>query len=408
MSEKRTGHALIIGGSISGLFAALLLRRTGWEVDIFERSEAELAGRGAGIVTHSELRDAVRAAGLDPDDDLGLNVETRRMFDRRGKLIAERSYPQIVTSWDRMFRVLKMALPDMNYHLNKELIRCEERAEQITAHFADGSNAKGDILIGADGIRSSVRAQFLSDAKPAYAGYVAWRGLVPEHEISARTHEELFSYFSFCLPEGEQMLGYPVAGPNNELRPGDRRYNFVWYRPADEDRLQQLLTDNNGYIHQNSIPPPLVRSENIEMLRRAAAKKLAPQFQEMVGLTPRPFLQPIYDLESPNMAFGRAAILGDAAFVARPHVGAGVAKAAADAMALAASLQSKGDDFKSGLRVFESQRVGIGHRIIERARHLGAYIQAKLHSEEERGFAARYRSPEAVMRETASMDFLKN
>lgn len=408
MNEKRTGRAIVVGGSISGLFTALLLRRTGWEVDVFERSDSELAGRGAGIVTHAALREAVRAAGPDPDDALGLNVELRRMFDRAGKLTAEQPYPQIVTSWDRMFRVLKEEFPDSNYHLDKEMTRCEERGSQITAHFSDGSSAEGDVLIGADGIRSSVRAQYLPDVKPDYAGYVAWRGLVPESEISPRTHEDLFKYFSFCLPEGEQMLGYPVAGPNNELSNGSRRYNFVWYRPANDSQLQQLLTDSSGHTHQGSIPPPLVRSENIEILRTASEKYLAPQFQEMVALTPRPFLQPIYDLNSPTMAFGRAAILGDAAFVARPHVGAGVAKAAADALALAQAIQSNGDDVVSALRIFESQRLSIGQRIIERARHLGAYIQAQLHTEEERQSAARYRSPDAVMRETASMDFLKN
>jgi 2-polyprenyl-6-methoxyphenol hydroxylase-like FAD-dependent oxidoreductase len=404
----KRGRALIIGGSISSLFAGLLLRRAGWQAEIFERSGAELAGRGAGIVTHAELRDALHLAGINPDNDLGVDVEIRRIFDREGKLIAEQPFPQIVTSWDRMFRLLHDAFPAANYHLGKEFVRCEERGERITAHFADASSAEGDLLIGADGIRSTVRAQYLPEAKPLYAGYVAWRGLVPEREISARTHADLFEYFSFCLPEGEQMLGYPVAGPHNELKPGERRYNFVWYRPADEEqKLHRLLTDGSGHTHQGSIPPPLVRAENIRTLRNASVRVLAPQFQEMVALTPQPFLQPIYDLESPKIAFDRAAILGDAAFVARPHVGAGVAKAAADAIALVAALEAN-TEVDAGLQAFESARIGIGKRIIERARHLGAYMQAQFRTEDERRFAERYRTPEAVMRETATMDFLRS
>jgi 2-polyprenyl-6-methoxyphenol hydroxylase-like FAD-dependent oxidoreductase len=407
MMTKR-GRALIIGGSISGLFAGSLLRRAGWQAEIFERSGTELAGRGAGIVTHVELREALRAVGVDPDDNLGVMVEVRRIFDRDGRLIAERPFPQIVTSWDRMFRVLRNVFPPANYHLGKEFARSEVRADVVTAHFADGTSAEGDILIGADGIRSTVRAQYLPAAKPLYAGYVAWRGLVPEREISPRTHADLFEYFSFCLPEGEQMLGYPVAGPENELARGGRRYNFVWYRPADEEhKLHQLLTDGSGHTHQGSIPPPLVRAENIRTLRNAAARALAPQFQEMVALTPQPFLQPIYDLESPKIAFDRTAILGDAAFVARPHVGAGIAKAAADAIALSAALKEKADA-EAALQAFERARLDIGKRIIERARHLGAYMQAQLRTEDERRFAARYRTPAAVMAETATMDFLRS
>ena len=399
-------RALIIGGSIGGLFAGLVLRRAGWEAEIFERSGTELAGRGAGIVTHAELHEALRAAGVDPDDNLGVAVEVRRIFDREGRLAAERRLPQIVTSWDRMFRLLRSVFPAADYRLGKEFLRCEPRSGGIVAHFSDGTRAEGDILIGADGIRSTVRAQLLPAAKPLYAGYVAWRGLVPERDISSRTHADLFEYFSFCLPAGEQMLGYPVAGPDNEIERGRRRYNFVWYRPADEEELHRLLTDASGHTHVGSIPPPLVRAENIRALRAASARMIAPQFQEMVALTPQPFLQPIYDLESPKMAFGRAAIVGDAAFVARPHVGAGVAKAAADVIALVKALEANADP-EAALRTFEVARVGIGKRIIERARHLGAYMQAQLRTEDEGRFAERYRTPEAIMAETATMDFLR-
>src|SRR5204862_1850729 len=193
------------------------------------------------------------------------------------------------------------------------------------------------------------------------------RSMIPEKAIPPAIHREVFEYMVFCLPPGEQFLGYPVAGPDNDLRPGHRRYNVVWYRPADErGELKRLLTDESGTTHAISIPPPLIARDAIAQMRAAAERLLAPQFRAVARMIDEPILQPIYDLETPRMAFGRVAIVGDAAFVARPHVAAGVAKAADDAAALVAALAR--EEVAPALRRFEAARVPVGHRIIERAR----------------------------------------
>jgi len=209
---------------------------------------------------------------------------------------------------------------------------------------------------------------------------------------------------SFCLPPGEQFLAYPVAGPDNDLRPGHRRCNVIWYRPAEErTELRRLLTDESGVTHSISIPPPLIRRDAIAAMRAAAERLLAPQFRVLARMMDEPVLQPIYDLESPRMAFGRVAIIGDAAFVARPHVGAGVSKAADDALALAEALAA--DDVQPALKRFEAGRLPVGRRVIERARHLGAYLQAT-RTAEEHAHAGRYSTAQAVIAETALVDFL--
>ena len=118
----------------------------------------------------------------------------------------------------------------------------------------------------------------------------------------------------------------------------------------------------------------------------------------------QPLLQPIFDLESKRIAFDRIAIIGDAAFVARPHVGGGVAKAAGDADALVIALREN-SDVSAALLQFESARLPVGRQMIQRARHLGAYLQAKRTSEEA-ALSARHSIPEAVLAETATLDFL--
>src|SRR5262245_44534493 len=260
MTTCRTSRrALVIGGSMSGLFSALFLKRRGWEVALYERSPAPLTGRGAGIMTHPELHRAAAAVGLDTSRDFGVAVEGRVMLDAAGEVIAHRQHPQIATSWNRLFEMLGAALGEAPYHLGKDAVRVSQDQAVVVAHFADGTCSEGDVLVGTDGLRSVVRAQFQPDIRPLYAGYVAWRALLDEGAAVPALTQELFDALSFRLPPGEQFLGYPVAGPGNDLRPGHRNWNVVWYRPADEaTELPRLLTDASGHRHEISIPPPLI------------------------------------------------------------------------------------------------------------------------------------------------------
>jgi 2-polyprenyl-6-methoxyphenol hydroxylase-like FAD-dependent oxidoreductase len=401
MTAKR--RALVIGGSMSGLLAGIMLHRRGWDVEIFERVEKELAGRGAGIVAQAELITRMKAIGLETRD-LGVAMTTRKILDQAGHVTVTLECPQVLTAWERVYRVLRDAFPVERYHRGQSLKAFEQREGGVFAHFGNGGSQRADVLIGADGLRSTVRAQCVPNVTPLYAGYVAWRALLPESAIPTDIHRELYMAMTFCLPPGEQCLGYPVAGPDNELREGQRRYNVVWYRPADEaGELPQLLTDGNGVTHSVSIPPPLIRPGPIAAMRAAAERLLAPQFRKIVRLIDEPILQPIYDLETPQLAFGRVAIIGDAACVARPHVAAGVSKAADDAAALADALEA--EDVEAGLRRFQAQRLPDNKKIIERARHLGAYLQAT-QTAEERARSARHSIPQAVLAETAVLDFL--
>ena len=327
---------------MSGLLSALMLRRAGWTVDIYERVESELSGRGAGIVAQYELIERLRALGLETSA-LGVAITTRKIIDRQGRVTEEIHCPQVLTAWERVYRLLRDAFPPEHYHRGRGLAAFEQGADSVLARFSDGETIEADLLVGADGTRSTVRQQALPEAVPLYAGYCAWRALIAEDAIPPDVHRDLFEYMVFTLPPGEQLLGYPVAGPDNDLRPGHRRYNVVWYRPADErDKLPWLLTDERGVTHAISIPPPLIRREAIAEMRAAAERLAGPQFRQIVRLMEEPILQPIYDLESPHMAFGRVAILGDAAFVARPHVAAGVSKAADDAAAPGAGAAGRG------------------------------------------------------------------
>jgi 2-polyprenyl-6-methoxyphenol hydroxylase-like FAD-dependent oxidoreductase len=222
--------------------------------------------------------------------------------------------------------------------------------------------------------------------------------------LSSRTLETLFANFGFGLPDHEQMLGYPVAGPGNDTRVGKRCYNFVWYRPALGGALKQLMTDADGIEYSNEygggIPPQKVSWHALAAVRDAAARLLAPQFAEILQKTALPFLQPIFDLCSTKMAFDRVAIIGDAAFVARPHVGMGVTKAAEDAAALTDSIVAYGLN-PQALKAFEVTRLPAATAVVERGRQLGAYMESQSFSAKQFNTADVARSAQKVMSETA-------
>jgi 2-polyprenyl-6-methoxyphenol hydroxylase-like FAD-dependent oxidoreductase len=394
-------RAITIGGSMAGLFAANLLHRGGWEVAVYERAGEALAERGAGIVTYPQLLRMLDRAGADLRGAIGVPVAARIVVDAAGQVVAEQAMPQLMTSWSRLRRLLFEALPHGAYRAGKRLVGVEQDGDRVVAGFSDGERASADLLIGADGLRSTVRGLLLPSVRPAYAGYVAWRGLVDEAALSPTAHRALFEKFAFCLPDGEQVLGYPVAGPGDAIAPGKRRYNIVWYRPAEGAALQRLLTDAAGHYHEDGIPPHLVDRASVAELRAAARRLLAPSFAEIVEAIDQPILQPIYDLKSPRLVFGRVVLVGDAAFVARPHCGMGVTKAGGDAIALAAALADPAQPFGDGLGVFEAERRRFGDAIVARGRDLGAPMQGQSADDAARAMAERYRDPDAVLADTA-------
>ncbi len=369
-------RAIVIGGSAGGLLAAATLRQGGWQADVYERSPVELVGRGAGIATHPELEQALDESGVG-SAELGLPVTYRVAFDRAGRVLARRHHPQIVTSWDRLHQIARQATPDDCYHLGHELATITQTDDGVTAVFANGRTATGEVLVAADGFRSAVRGIYRPDVQPEYAGYVIWRGLVEEGDLPPALHRRVFDHFTFHFPPCNENIGYPIPGRNNDLRPGHRRYNWVWYTCATPAQLADILTDASGKRHEFGIPPALLRPEIIAAMRAAAKQAVTQPLLDALDHIPRPFVTPIYDFCSPEFAFGRVALVGDAAVMARPHVGYGTTKAAGDAVALGRTLNAAladGGDVPAALRAYEAERQPVGRSTYLRSRQLGSWM----------------------------------
>jgi 2-polyprenyl-6-methoxyphenol hydroxylase-like FAD-dependent oxidoreductase len=403
-SASRRRRAIIIGGSMSGLFSAAFLRRIGWDVDVFERSPVELVGRGAGITTHPELLEALEQCGAGTRD-LGIEVSRRITIDREGQVIGERRLPQILTSWDRLQRLLRETIDPAHYHLDHNFERVEQDEQGVRVHFTQGVVERADLLVGGDGIRSSVRAQVAPEVQPIYSGYYIWRGAPNEADLTAETLRTIFPYFVFFLPERQQVIGYPISGFNNDLRPGHRRYNFIWYRVGNAQTLREMCIDETGHQHEHSVPPPLIRRELIARMRGEAEQIMPAVFVDCLRNIAQPFFTPIYDFSSPRIVFGRVALVGDAGATSRPHMGFGVAKAGGDAQALAEAL-AKDHDIDRALAAYDRLRQPIGERIMLHGRKLGTHLGVDLETEEDRRMWQLLQGYEAMMDWIAVPNFL--
>ena len=406
MTEKSQAHrAIVIGGSIAGLFVGAFLRRIGWRVDIYERSSIELIGRGVGIfATHLELLEALDKCGAGTVD-IGVIVYKRVTFDRDGRVIAEKSQLQIVTSWDRLRQSLLKAIDRQHYHFGHAFERVEQDGSGVDVYFANGRRERADLLVGCDGFRSSVRGQFAPQVQPIYSGYYIWRGAPNEADLSSQTRQTMFPYYSFCLGDQLQALGYPISGADDELRAGHRRYNFGWYRVADAAKLKQMCTDDQGREYEFGVPPPLVRKDLIAQMRNEAEALLPPQYIDCVHHIDQPFFTPVYDFCSPSLVFGRAALLGDAASTPRPHIGFGVSKAGAEAQALAEALANY-DDIDRALAAYNAARQPLSERIVSHSRMLGTQLGVGIETDEDRRMAKLLQTPKGIMDWIAMPNFL--
>ena len=362
----------VVGGSVGGLTTALVLRDLGCEVDVFERSTAELEARGAGIALHPiTVRYFEEYRPLDLAKVV-LGLPWLRFLDRDGATIYEERIGYRFSSWNTIYRNLMAAFGRERYHLGDEMVGLDQDGDRATVHLADGGTASADLVVCADGISSRAREILQPHVRPRYAGYVAWRGTVPESELAPATAARLGDAITYHLTDDGHILVYAIPGRSGELEPGRRLQNFVWYHnyAAGED-LDDLLTDRTGVRRESSVPPGLMREEYVAWAKGYAADRFPPEVAEVVARTADPFVQVIFDAAVDRMAFGRICLMGDAAISVRPHAAAGTAKASADAWALRDALRESEGDVISALATWEPQQLELGHALLARARWIG-------------------------------------
>lgn len=325
-------RAVIVGGGIGGLAAAVALRRVGIEAQVHERAP-ELAEVGAGLSLWSNAVHALRRLGV-AERVLASASPLRETvtFDREGRVLsqlsldpiaAEAGEPTVCAHRAELQRALAAELDPDALKTNRACVGVEERLDRATAVFADGSRVDGDIVIGADGIRSAVRASLVGPSEPRHSGYAAWRGIARiEHPALAGGKT------AFLMGRGAQA-GLAPCGPG-------RTY---WF-----------LTRNGP---RGQTPPPDLRAAALEVVRGWPAA-----YREVVEATEPAALLWNDIVDRPparTWGRGRVTLLGDAIHPTTPNLGQGACMALEDAVVLAASLRNE-RDLERALRGYEDAR----------------------------------------------------
>jgi 2-polyprenyl-6-methoxyphenol hydroxylase-like FAD-dependent oxidoreductase len=348
-------RAVVVGGGIGGLSAALALQNVCdcRDVLVLERSR-ELRALGAGIALWPNAINVLRRLGVGEAVEAAGAVATQsRLYtwdgkplsvDVSGEFAARFGAPLMLLHRADLHDALVGALPTGALRLGAECTSVEQNSGGADVRLADGDVDRADVVIGADGIRSTVRARLFGDSPPRYSGLVAWRGVVscdPEF-VSAL---EVGEYWGVGSLFGIARIG------------GDRVY---WYAAA---RAPEPTAGNR--VDKSDLPR-----------RFGAWHHPIPALIE--GTTPEVILRtPLYDRPAlPRWNEGRVALLGDAAHPMLPNLGQGAAQAIEDAAVLAQELAA-GDDVPSALERYAGRRRERADLVVKRSRQMArlAHLQ---------------------------------
>ena len=373
--QQRFPHVVIVGGSLGGLSAGLFLRAVGCRVTLFERSPAPLIGLGAGIVLNPATIRYFTQQGTPALDTISVASQWVHYLDAQGAPVAVLREPYRFSAYNALYGALLDAFGREDYHLGATMTGFTQDATGVVVHLQDGRQAPCDLLVCADGIRSTARRHLLPTVELQYAGYVAWRGIVSASALPPATVAALADVISYHIMPHSHFLTYPIPG-KAEATDGLPWLNWLWYRnvPAGA-ALTQLLTDRQGVVRDVSLAPGAVSAAAIDQMRADSALALPPLLADLLMRAEHPFLQVVMDCAVPRMAFGRVCLIGDAAFVARPHTAAGTAKAAEDGWQLAQALQATQGDVIQALQQWEPHQLALGEALLARARTAGQRVQ---------------------------------
>lgn len=360
----------VVGGSIAGCSAAILLHRAGHDVHVYERSPAGLVGRGGGIGTPVPVLQGLMAEDLVDVDMPFLVVDEMPFIVRTVDAPATGAVPWkmptqlAVFHWSALWGQLRRRVRDDRYHRAAVVTDVSEASSgRMTVSFEDREPVTADLVVFADGYQSLGRRLLFPDVDLRYRGYQLWRGLLPEAALPEpdvlASDAPRISYPS--MPGN--LVCYLVPGEDGSTRVGERLVNWAAYIPVPEADLPAFMVDRSGRSREGAIPPGDVRPDVEETLKAAMEAELPDFYGAMVRATQHTYVQLIYTVRMPAYHRGAACLIGDAGAVAPPFTGSGVFKGYNNIQGLLEVFEHH-DDPVAALEEWDEEQVRLADRLL--------------------------------------------
>jgi len=369
-TAMRQLQVAVIGGSIAGCSAAILLDRAGHDVRVYERSPAGLVGRGGGIGTPVPVLHELMNQGVVDADMPHLVADAMPFVVRTASEPATGAVPWSMPMelaafhWTALWGQLRRRVADDRYHRAAAATGVTEQPSgRLVVSFESGDSVEVDLVVFADGYQSLGRRLLFPDARLRYRGYQLWRGLLPE--VALTDPDVLGSTcprVSYPTMPGN-FVCYLVPGEDGSTKRGERLVNWAAYIPVAEENLPNFMVDRSGLYREGAIPPGHIRLEAEEDLKAAMEAELPDYYGAMVRATNHTYVQLIYTVRMPSYHRGGACLIGDAGAVAPPFTGSGVFKGYHNVQSLLDAF-SRHDDPAEALNEWDAEQVQLADRLL--------------------------------------------
>jgi 2-polyprenyl-6-methoxyphenol hydroxylase-like FAD-dependent oxidoreductase len=368
MNNACSQHVVVIGASYAGLCAAAAFQANGWRATVVEKSP-DVSRTGGGVVVQPRMAEYLEAHNLASPGISSVPAKTRVLYQPDGTVLLLPETARSYTAWDVLLREFETTVGRENIRRGEGLESIDVQEDAAFAVLETGERIQCDLLIGADGVGSRMRQLLLPGAEPVYAGYVAWRGTVDVQDLPSETEARCRGNFWSFTGEETNIVAYEIPGSDGSVEPGQLRVNWVWYLNVDEGPdLDGLLGGRTGEKRRSSLPRGEAPPETVTALHQTAVEMLPEDFATVVSRTPEPFAQAIMDYQAPRLFFDRSVLIGDAASIVRPHLGAGSAKAVDDAVSLADAACGPDYSERRCFRAWQQVRLEDHHALAEQAK----------------------------------------